>query len=96
MIESMTATNQNEVLEVVWETGEETRLPAALLRQEAKDAWSLRERIEHGEVKVLPGIQITGLFQMGATGVNVHFSDGHDKAIYPFFFLRELSERFDK
>ena len=96
MIDSMAATESCEDLQVVWETGEETSLPASYLRREAKDAWSIRERIDHGEVRVLPGIQITGLYQVGAQGVNVHFSDGHDKAIFPFVYLRELSDRFDK
>ena len=96
MIERLTATETCEDLSVLWETGEETLLPAAFLRREAKDAWSIRERLDYGEVQVLPGIRITGLYQVGPQGVNVHFSDGHDKAIYPFTYLRELSQRFDK
>jgi DUF971 family protein len=32
---------------------------------------------------------------VGGFGVNIHFSDGHDRGIYPFVYLKELSERFD-
>lgn len=95
MIESLTASSDAEHLTVTWEGGDESTLPASILRREAKDAWSIRERLDHGEVTVLPGIRITHLTQIG-NGVNVHFSDGHEKAIYPFPYLRELSDRFDK
>lgn len=92
MIDSLTASDDCQHLTVTWESGEETTFSAAYLRREAKDAWSIRERLDHGEVSVLPNLRITGLAQIG-NGVNVHFSDGHDKAIYPFPYLRELSRR---
>ncbi len=95
MITELAATETCEELRVTWESGGVTNLPAALLRQEAKDAWSIRERLDHGEVQVLPGLRITGIYQVGAAGVNLHFSDGHEKAIYPFTYLRELSDQFD-
>lgn len=95
MIDNLAATDDAQHLTVTWTTGEESVLSAEMLRQEARDAWSIRERLDHGSVAVLPGIRITGLQQIG-NGVNVHFSDGHEKAIYPFPFLRELSQRFDK
>ena len=92
MIDSLTASDDCQYLNVTWDDGGQTVLPASYLRREAKDAWSIRERLDHGEVTVLPGIRITALSQIG-NGVNVHFSDGHDKAIYPFPYLRELSDR---
>ncbi len=95
MIDSLTASDDAEHLTVTWLSGEESVLSAAFLRREARDAWSIRERLDHGEVAVLPGIRITGLQQVG-NGVNVHFSDGHKTAIYPFPYLRELCDRFDK
>ncbi len=92
MIDSLAASDDCQHLTVTWESGEISVLSAAYLRKEAKDAWSIRERLDHGEVSVLPDIRITDLMQMG-NGVNVHFSDGHEKAIYPFPYLRELSDR---
>ncbi|MEM6635805.1 MAG: gamma-butyrobetaine hydroxylase-like domain-containing protein [Pseudomonadota bacterium] len=95
MIDTLSPSADAQHLTLIWETGEETVLSAALLRREARDAWSIRERLDHGRVRVRPGITITALHQVG-NGVNVHFSDGHEKAIYPFPYLRELSDRFDK
>lgn len=93
MIDQLTASDDSRVLHVHWETGEVSDLPADVLRREARDAWTTREKIDTGGVTIAPGLTITGLFQVGAQGVNVHFSDGHDRAIFPFSYLRELSER---
>ena len=95
MSDELAANETCEDLKIMWEGGEETVLPASYLRKQARDAWSIRERIDHGDIHVMPGIQITGIYQVGAAGVNLHFSDGHERAIYPFDYLRELSESFD-
>ena len=39
---------------------------------------------------------ITKLSGMGSTGINIHFSDGHEKAIYPFPYLEKLALGSDK
>jgi len=96
MIQSLTATEDQLNLQIHWENGDISTLTASDLRREARDAWSIRQRLDQGEVKIALGLKITGLSQVGAQGVNVHFSDGHDRAIYPFSYLRELSDRFDK
>lgn len=96
MIDQLIASNDAQHLQVHWETGEVSELRAETLRREARDAWTTRQKIDFGEVSVLPGLRITGLFQVGREGVNIHFSDGHDKAIFPFVYLRELCTDFDK
>jgi len=95
MIDSLTASDDAQTLHISWASGEETSLPASTLRRKARDAWTRREEIDFGSVRVEPGIRITALKHVGAGGVNVHFSDGHDKAIYPFEYLRALSNSFD-
>ncbi|SNR82870.1 DUF971 domain-containing protein [Puniceibacterium sediminis] len=95
MIDTLAATPDCRALTVTWDTGKESTLTAETLRREARDAYSIRERIDFGVVRVIPDIAITALVQVGHGGVNVHFSDGHDRAIYPFEYLRELVDRFD-
>ena len=94
MIDTLSATPDARNLTVLWDSGETSELPADVLRREARDAYSRREIIDHGEIRIAPDLTITGLFQVGREGVNVHFSDGHERAIYPFPYLRELSDRF--
>ncbi len=95
MIAEMTAIDDAQTLSVSWDTGETSLLPASFLRKEARDAQSVRERFDSGSVAVQAGITITGLQLVGAFGVNVQFSDGHERAIFPFPYLRELSDKLD-
>lgn len=95
MIDNLTTSEDAQMLHIAWTSGGESSLPASILRRKARDAWTRREEIDFGTVRVDPGIRITALQQVGMGGVNVHFSDGHDKAIYPFEYLRELSDGFD-
>ncbi len=95
MIDTLAATPDCRALTITWEEGHESTLSAVVLRREARDAHSIRQRIDYGKVAVIPDIAITALVQVGHGGVNVHFSDGHDRAIYPFEYLRELSDLFD-
>ncbi|MEO9845632.1 MAG: DUF971 domain-containing protein [Roseobacter sp.] len=93
MIDRLSATPDSRNLIVEWEGGATSELPATMLRKQARDAYSQRARLDHGEITVAQDLTITGLVQVGAAGVNVHFSDGHDRAVYPFVYLRELSEQ---
>ena len=92
----MTATPDCRALIIDWDSGETSQITAKILRREARDALSIRQRVDFGTVRVDDDIAITALAPVGAIGVNIHFSDGHDRAIYPFAFLRELSGRGDK
>lgn len=94
MIDRLSATPDCRHLIVEWEGGATSELPAAFLRREARDAHSQRAKLDHGEILVAPDLTITSLAQVGAAGVNVHFSDGHERAIYPFVYLRELSDQY--
>jgi len=94
MIDCLSATPDCRNLIVEWEDGATSELPAVTLRREARDAFSRREKLDYGEIAVRPDLTITNLVQVGPAGVNVHFSDGHARAIYPFVYLRELSDQY--
>jgi DUF971 family protein len=96
MLDSLQVSNDLKRLKLSWLNGPETELTAQTLRQEARDAASVRARFDHGSFAAAADLQITALEPVGAFGVNIHFSDGHDRGIYPFVYLKELSDRFDK
>ena len=79
-------------LRIQWPGGRAEEIPASVLRAQARDAASVRARIDHGGVTVAEGLTITGVEAVGAMGVNLHFSDGHDRAIYPWPYLREIAD----
>ncbi|MEO0821111.1 MAG: DUF971 domain-containing protein [Pseudomonadota bacterium] len=77
-------------LRIHWPDREPDEIPAATLRAEARDAASQRARLD-GALTVPPDIAITAMEAVGAMGVNIAFSDGHDRAIYPWPYLREIA-----
>ncbi|WP_171060768.1 DUF971 domain-containing protein [Poseidonocella sp. HB161398] len=96
MLDELVTTPDRRMLRLIWTDAAETALPADYLRQAARDAWSLRERLDTGGIAAAPDLEITALQEVGDYGVNVHFSDGHERAIYPYSYLRELSDGFGK
>lgn len=95
MLDSLQVSDDLRRLNLHWENGESSILSAQILRQEARDAASIRTRHDHGTLAAAEDLEITALEPVGGFGVNIHFSDGHDRGIYPFAYLRELSDRFD-
>ena len=78
-------------LEILWEDGASTALTARLLRASCRSAPALRERLEGRQAEPPAGITITGLASVGRYAVNLAFSDGHARGIYPWAYLRELA-----
>lgn len=79
-------------LVLCFDNGPDKVLSAAFLRENARDADSLRAK--HDGKFQLPeqNITITDVKPMGHNSLNIQFSDGHIRAIYPFHYLIELSD----
>ena len=78
-----------------WSDARVDRIPAPQLRAAARDAASVRRRIEQGPLVPAAGLTIDGADPVGAMGLNIRFSDGHDRAIYPWAYLREIAAEAD-
>jgi DUF971 family protein len=78
---------------VTWTNGEERGLNATRLRRACKCAQCRRIRLSGGTVEAPARIAIEGLQAMGY-GVQIEFSDGHARGIYPWRYLSELSAEF--
>jgi DUF971 family protein len=65
-------------------------LTAEKLRSSCKCAHCLRARIDERFPETFPGIAIVGVNDLGY-GLNIAFSDGHDRGIYPKAYLAGLA-----
>ncbi|HEX3139584.1 MAG TPA: DUF971 domain-containing protein, partial [Rhizobacter sp.] len=74
---------------VQWEDASAT-LSATLLRLSCHCTDCRRMAAKGGTVTAATGLQVTGASPVGGYGVQLHFSDGHDRGIYPWSQLREL------
>ena len=52
-----------------------------------------RARIDGKFPQSIPGVAIQTLAPMGHYGVNITFSDGHARGIYPWSYLAELLDK---
>lgn len=73
--------------------GTSLSLAADLLWRECPSARGRRRRIDDPWGAAPPGISVTRLNPVGLYGVNIAFSDGHDRGIFPWVFLAALARR---
>lgn len=77
-------------LEVLWQDGTRQRLEHGLLRASCKCTVCQSQRLR-GLAPVADGaVQLTALHAVGSYGVQCVFSDGHQKGIFPWVYLRTL------
>ena len=78
-------------LQLVWEDGTTASLPAPYLRGRCRSAPAQRLRLEGREEPVPADLTITSVVPVGHYAINLAFSDGHARGIYPWAYLRELA-----
>jgi DUF971 family protein len=73
-----------------WDDGE-TQLEAAVLRQHCR-CTGCRQRQAKGLSSIVAAdLCVTGATPIGSYGVQFVFSDGHERGIFPWRYLRELA-----
>jgi DUF971 family protein len=78
-------------LVVTWENGETVAYSAALLRDWARDARSVRLAVDNWAVPAAAGLTIVKVEAIGNYAVQLAFSDGHDRGIFPWAYLNEIA-----
>jgi len=79
-------------LSVTWDSGAITVFPAALLRQNARDAATVRRAADGAPLPAGHGLSITTVEPVGNYGLQLAFSDGHNRGIFPWAYLIEMKE----
>jgi DUF971 family protein len=78
-------------LEITWERGDVTSLSAAALRQASRAADAVRAALEGVVPAADEQLRLTEIQPIGNYALHLSFSDGHDRGIYPWAYLRELA-----
>jgi DUF971 family protein len=79
-------------LHLVWRNGEKAEVSAARLRASCRCAWCTRARIEGAFSASLDDVAIDQLAPVGEYAINIVFSDGHARGIFPWTHLREIAQ----
>ncbi len=79
------------VLEIAWSDGERSHLQHAMLRERCRCAGCEQQR-RHGSgvARAEDALRLVRMQPVGEHGLNLAFSDGPDRGIYPWAYLREL------
>jgi DUF971 family protein len=77
-------------LVAVWPDGTETALTARTLRAACRCAHCTARRVRGESPSIIEPIAITTLAPIGDYAVNLVFSDGHTRGIFPWAMLRAL------
>jgi len=78
-------------LSLAWADGREARFTAAALRAACKCAACEQRRRDGHPAAVPAGTALTAIHPVGEMGVQLVFSDGHDRGIYPWPYLHQLA-----
>ncbi len=78
-------------LELQWADGHPLALPASYLRQHCHCTHCRRTGMAEALAQSSVGVTLTDATPVGQYGVQLHFSDGHDRGIYPWAYLRDLA-----
>ena len=81
------------VLELRWQDGSDSRLPHGLLRARCRCAGceqSFRTKGTHPEPAA--EIRLEAIHPIADKGLNLVFSDGHGRGIFPWAYLHELGQ----
>lgn len=83
-------TRERQALEIDWQGGASSRYRAVQLRHACRCAECMRARID-GAFVPPDEVAIAKVDPIGSYAINVQFSDGHSRGIYPWTYLREIA-----
>ena len=89
--ESIVLHESSGQLEMRWDDGAHAQLSSRVLREACKCAACENQRRAGRPLVVAEATALTQLNPMGEFGLQLIFSDGHDRGIYPWPYLHELS-----
>jgi DUF971 family protein len=78
-------------LAITWPDGAACRLDAGVLRQASRAASEIRRQADGIELAIEPDLRVEAIEPVGNYALRLFFSDGHDRGIYPWVYLRELA-----
>lgn len=78
-------------LQIDWADDTSSHLSHALLRANCRCGQCVQLRRSGQLPDTHAAIELTTLEPVGEHGLNLGFSDGHDRGIYPWSYLRELA-----
>jgi DUF971 family protein len=84
---------EGKCLRLVLPSGEALTIEAGVLWSQCPSALRRRQRLDDRVPPVPLGLHIARLTPMGNYALNIAFSDGHDRGVYPWSLLEALARK---
>lgn len=91
--QNLETSDAGRALLVCWADGRRDRIDAQVLWSECPSAKGRRRRLDGLHLGTAASLTIVKLEPVGHYGINIAFSDGHDRGIYPWDLLAQLTQR---
>lgn len=88
----ITLASDRRSLTLDWGDGRAAHASATALREASRSSNSVRLRVNGWNVPPAPDLTIVDVRPVGLYAINLVFSDGHDRGIYPWGYLREIAQ----
>src|SRR5215470_161628 len=89
--ETIVLTADRARLRLAWPGGVSADVDAPKLRTACRCAWCTRARIDGTFVDAADDVAIERVAPIGDYAVNIVFTDGHARGIFPWTFLRKIA-----
>ncbi|MEQ8825273.1 MAG: gamma-butyrobetaine hydroxylase-like domain-containing protein [Filomicrobium sp.] len=90
---SFALSSDGRALTLVWEDDSTSVLEAEELWCGCPSAAGRKRRLDGITASGDPDLSLTGAFPIGNYAVNLAFSDGHDRGVYPWGYLADLAAK---
>jgi DUF971 family protein len=84
---------EGKCLRLVLPSGEVLTVEAGLLWSHCPSALRRRQRLDDRVPPVPLGLRVSQITGMGNYALNIGFSDGHDRGVYPWSLLEQLARK---
>lgn len=90
---SVSIVEDGYALDIEWQSGERNFLEARQLWRDCPSAHARRRRLDRPTIVPDASLRIVSVAPIGLYAINITFSDGHDRGIYPWTLLREFATK---
>lgn len=87
----ITLSKEKRALAITWNNGETVNIPAAILLQHCRSAGALRQYLDGSAGPMAAAVTIEAVRLIGRYAINIVFSNGQERGIYPWQFLAEIA-----
>ena len=91
--DAVTVSQDGRTLVLEWAAGGCARVDAGLLWAQCPSAQGRRRRLDARSPNPPAGLTILTTRPIGHYAINIVFSDGHDRGVYPWALLSALAQR---